>query len=157
MQTAAQTSIKASELRIGNWVNSKLVFHFPERVVYRPTRILAYHFQVNDEDCFHPIPLTPEILEKCGFSYLGNGSYENGHMFDKIFVYKRNTLSIGIMLMAGGKLSISFNTNFKTNASMRIYEGSEYYLHQLQNLYFALTGEELDIKFYDSRSNTTSA
>lgn len=148
METAAQTSIKASELRVGSFVEQN--GRVKQVVAIQTDHDFVYvHLDTweNKTHILHvkPIPLTPEILEKCGFSYLGNGSYENGHMFDKIFVYKRNTLSIGIMLMAGGKLSISFNTNFKTNASMRIYEGSEYYLHQLQNLYQALTGEELEV------------
>lgn len=142
METAAQTSIKASELRIGNWVNSKLVFHFPERVVYRPTRILAYHFQVNDEDCFHPIPLTPEILYKCGFVGV------QGTLFLKdsfqIFFFEN-------------QISVSYFSPDIPAHKLQVYYGPNYSLHQLQNLYFALTGEELDIKFYDSRSNTTSA
>lgn len=152
METTTQTSIKASELRIGNWVNSKLVFHFPERVVYRPTRILAYHFQVNDEDCFHPIPLTPEILEKCGFqNYYGHGV---------IFRYKN--VFWGLELYHGDFILTINQPQFDRFGDIEYEKWGEektiiHYLHQLQNLYFALTGEELDIKFYDSRSNTTSA
>lgn len=69
---------------------------------------------------YQPIPITPEILEKCGFV--------------------RNSLMDSYEL---GKYSVRY--------SMMYYEGHEVselntckYLHQLQNLYFALTGEELN-------------
>jgi len=76
-----------------------------------------------------PIPLTPEILEKCGF-YKSKTEWikrteEDPFIieffeFTKAFHY---TGGEGVRLGIGGK-----------------------YLHQLQNLYFALTGDELTIK-----------
>jgi hypothetical protein len=83
-----------------------------------------------------PIPLTPEILEKCGFEKdKVTGDYWD--MVDEygcskqnfvIFHYEDGTFSVGSSL---GEYSVG--KQFK-------------YLHQLQNLYFALTGEELEVK-----------
>lgn len=61
------------------------------------------------------IPLTPEILEKCGFVQTSAATFGNG--------------IIGIYF---GEGEYFYN------------HGKGKYLHQLQNLYFALTGEELN-------------
>lgn len=73
-----------------------------------------------------PIPLTPEILASCGFK---DGYFE---------------------LPFGNKLCIGSSNNGEYVAYFgeQVVTLSKYYkyLHQLQNLYFALTGEELEIK-----------
>jgi len=77
----------------------------------------------------YPIPLTPEILEKCGFeiSYCGR------------------CLSRGCLgLSAEGE---GYATLFHSRDEWEPSGGAPIlYLHQLQNLFFALTGEELAIK-----------
>lgn len=98
-------------------------------------------FALND---LHPIPLTPEILEKaglpdqeinekgCGWFHRGNflvGKTKYHYHFHKNS--KRLTLAVVVDLENG-----SDTTAFAWNI---------YHLHQLQNLYFALTGEELDV------------
>jgi hypothetical protein len=100
--------MKANELRIGNWV----------RYHHNGGFIDAQIFHLTDEDInVLPIPLSPEIIEKCGFEdEYGNGRY----YFDGLEYYD-------------GKLW------FRTS------EIKIQYLHQFQNLYFALTGEELEV------------
>jgi len=71
-----------------------------------------------------PIPLTPEILEKWDMVDEYGCSKQNF----VIFHYEDGTFSVGSSL---GEYSVG--KQFK-------------YLHQLQNLYFALTGEELEVK-----------
>ena len=63
-----------------------------------------------------PIPLTPEILEKCGF--------ENSYKFGMVW---HNYLKRYAVVVNGESIE-----NVPQN------------LHQLQNLYFALTGTELN-------------
>jgi hypothetical protein len=67
---------------------------------------------------FDPIPLTPEILEKAGFEKGLNGYF--------------------------------FRGGVEYNLKRHMLEGFGYceilYVHQLQNLYYALTGEELNIE-----------
>jgi len=68
-----------------------------------------------------PIPLTSEILQKAGFKDLGN--YFEG---SKDFKFKDGVL---------------FNRHFL--AFNEFNESKISFVHQLQNLYFSLTGEEL--------------
>lgn len=70
------------------------------------------------------IPLTQEILEKCGFELFPWGWV------------KKSTKDFGIRLQVK-----SFSYEVSGNNPVPLQ-----YLHQLQNLYFALTGEELEIK-----------
>lgn len=71
------------------------------------------------------IPLTPEILESCGFEKHAASTY--AHINQNLsYVFK-------ISHIGDGKwYSINTTANIPTK-----------YLHQLQNLYFALTNEEL--------------
>ena len=96
---------------------------------------LRHNFSNNTpiaRDSVYPFPLTPEILEKAGFKYdEGMESYDlftsSGLISiatDYSFFIGDNHLECGF---AGGNKSLVK------------------YLHQLQNLYFALTGEELQI------------
>lgn len=78
------------------------------------------------------IPLTPEWLERCGFIKGGDYGFGIGYFWDH---------PQDICLV-----------EFIDNGEFRLY-GSEWtigkdfkFLHQLQNLYFALTAEELTIK-----------
>jgi hypothetical protein len=66
----------------------------------------------------NPIPITSEILKKCGFEF-SNGLFRTGNC----------------SLEYAGWHSLYLKTG---------YVGSAFrYLHQLQNLYFEVTGEEL--------------
>lgn len=79
-----------------------------------------------------PIPLTEEWLLKFGFE----------HKFDNIYTYpfRISDNLVVEMKFEGWPENISLFTNgfFSSNSAR--------YVHQLQNLYFALTGEELTIQ-----------
>jgi hypothetical protein len=128
--------IKANELRIGNWLITEK--GIPQKVEYigetigftnecggtdkhQKNPIFSY-----DIDKIKPIPLTPEILEKCGFEHSNFISRE----FDKEGIYNFKAVDH----WEDGFLIIC---NFMQAGVMCKY------LHQLQNLYFALAGEEL--------------
>ena len=115
--------MNANELRIGNWL----------------IRLDGSVFQTNASDIniidrmpIHlrpkPIPLTEEWLLKFGFGYRDSISYSGWyspiHAGRSIRIYKDGVW--------GYKYAYS--------------EVSLVYVHQLQNLYFALIGEELEIK-----------
>lgn len=72
-----------------------------------------------------PIPLTEELLLKIGFK-------RNGNYWDK------GCFSLPIHPTKSGGEFILVPNNFVAAIPLK-------YLHQLQNLYFALTGEELTI------------
>lgn len=118
--------MKAHELRIGNWV------YISDKCGYLPIKTDCIDLSDWDNDLFAPVPLTPEILQKCGFKevpsiknkwelddFIGpdlNFYFENGELIPDD-CYTGQTVMINIK-----------------------------YLHQLQNLYFALTGIELPIE-----------
>lgn len=104
--------MKASELRIGNWVNFKGKPHKWQRDDFDDV-----YFELHS-----PILLTPEWLEKFGFNQSGNKD---------IFILKGFEVDnepFGLVKYSEGWL-----WDFVTIK----------YVHQLQNLYFTLTGNEL--------------
>jgi hypothetical protein len=115
--TATETTIKASELRIGN-----LIYRDDGKPDVRknyPVGVDADAMKsIQEGEIAFPVELTPEILEKAGF--------------DK------------------GKEGYWFKGGIEYNPGTFTLEGFGYceikHLHHLQNLYFALTGEELKIE-----------
>jgi len=119
--------IKANELRIGNY--------------YRPTDGSSGPAKVTADDLKawsigavygKYIPLTPEILEKCGFEY-----YKLRIPGSTFLELDKDGEHFNIFLK-------QINEDGRTDSILLKYELK--YLQQLQNLYFALTGEELEIK-----------
>jgi hypothetical protein len=110
--------MKASELRIGNFVKGKEtnVYWTVEAI---DSNSIFSHVKWRSLDAFEPIPLTEEWLLKFGFEKVA----ENDFILGKYSLY--------YLLYYDG---------------YRVSEITPKYVHQLQNLYFALTGEELIIK-----------
>jgi len=124
--------IKANELRIGNWVISHSNNH--------QHQISA--LDINDIDLKyktrHSIPLTPEILEKCGFikNELERGNQKEGYYYG-LDLSSEKYCDLG--LIEGDKNGMCEVFLFPYDNFFRFK-----YLHQLQNIYFALTGTELN-------------
>jgi len=115
--------MKASELRIGNYVQAKSL----EKYIYEsPVLINEGYFEMilNNLIDIKPIPLTEDWIVRFGFKKNKYGYYVN------------NTIHflIGETDETLGKIILAVNLD-KTV----IVE----HVHQLQNLYFALTGQEL--------------
>jgi hypothetical protein len=109
--------MKATELRIGNYY---IGCSRQEIEVVNGKTI--EQFESGVLPCMKPIPLTEEWLVKFGFK----------NIYGRTYYYK--------------KLKFDINTLGKIRF---YYSGKIVYLehvHQLQNLYFALMGEELTIK-----------
>ena len=122
--------MKASELRIGNWIKHDM-FDKPMQVIGinidddRPKVGLKNKLILCGGE-WKPIPLTEEWLLKFGFKYYVNFNNEYLKKGNIFFFGKKNALcQIG-----------EYNHDCIINIT---------YVHQLQNLYFALTGEELTI------------
>ena len=112
--------MKANELRIGNYVLAEVGLPMLQIHYITASDILAYYN--NAVKCL-PIPITEEWLLKFGAEE-NNSFYINGYNFS-------------IHLESG---NLSFDHGEYTDlATIK-------YVHQLQNLYFALTGEELTVK-----------
>lgn len=119
--------MEANELRIGNYVN----IDSPEKT---QKSILKIENGVQIDNLIHvlhsPIPLTDGLLLKAGFEY---DEYQ--------YLYELNTVIIHIQ---NGILT--FRKHYLLNKEFEYEEIEIKYLHQLQNLYFALTGKEIEIK-----------
>ena len=105
--------MKANELRVGNWVNNN-------EEDYQITSATIAQLERGDSEA-KPIPLTEEWLIKFGF--------------DKKFSKDKFTI------IPNGKLDYEKGRTYFN--AWTILEHQPEYVHQLQHLYFALTGEEL--------------
>lgn len=140
--------MKTNELRIGNYVdvvNRSGEVHLPFNIVKKIGRISFFevdlydydkpfatqglNWTVNDND-LSPIPLTEGWLEK--FGLVKHGEETESYELDYTY-YHQN-----------GSDTYSLADDFGDGTIT--YIGACEYVHQLQNLYFALTGEELTIK-----------
>lgn len=139
--------MKASEFRIGNLVlcnnEVKEVYEFNHNltlITFKEGRTGTYspglgNFKLN------PIPLTKEWIEKLGGYYANQGC-----AYDYFFDINKDDRSTTLLLIS---------EKWNRNAVIILREGDEElcthlmvvnYVHELQNLYFALTGNELTIK-----------
>jgi hypothetical protein len=111
--------MEANELRIGNWVRWNYE-ESSEGNVYP----VEYGYELDDiknnPNIVKPIPLTEEWLIKFGFD-------------------EQNKTELGFW-NNGDAIYFSFGSEYDVKLE---------YVHQLQNLYFALKGEELTIKTID--------
>ena len=134
--------IQANELRIGN----KLLFlgeivTFKNITEIREDGIFWIKTFEPKIECknfhFKPIPLSEEILLKCGFEL----NEDLGDM--KYYQIPNEKRGFGVCFDHDEIVFYLFNIKGITNL---IYDESFFqYLHQLQNLYFTLTGKELEI------------
>lgn len=145
--------MKANELRLGNWIHiSSLtdgseidveckLFHLQEM-----NTTIRYHYK--------PIPLTEEWLLKFGFEHHNNKSeYFNEQVFMKDVEDNGNIKTITVKILSSGyqvvtKYEVLLTNEYRWGEQLvgRVYWKDDLYVHQLQNLYFALTGEELTLK-----------
>jgi len=110
--------MKANELRVGNWVKES------DRLVH-----IHDGFGIDHAHNFDPIPLTEEWLVKLGFKKINDNLFRLGHLQYRTGMLKKGSTGYNSCFMFGVK---------KITHIRRV--------HQLQNLYFALTGTELTIK-----------
>ena len=117
--------MKATELRINNLV-MKLSLDREDEQIYG---INPHDFSEWDYWIYEPIPITPEWLERAGFECSG-------------FTWDRGIMSVS-------ELEIGWEVQFQ-DVMDGWHELNQdppcQYIHQLQNLYFALTGKELVFK-----------
>lgn len=117
--------IKVEELRIGNYTDKGIIKNFYENGIHVGLG-KCYGYNV-----INPIPLTEEILLKFGADKHEDTSLSELKCF-KIGKY--------LWFTNGWFCKITDDSG-----NFNILNENVFYLHQLQNLYFALTGEELKI------------
>jgi hypothetical protein len=112
--------MKPNELRIGNWVETF------EGVIQ-----IQNGWQIDEGEEVEPIPLTEEWLFKFGFKFDGHCSWWKNKLIELTIDTGEDEYSV-----------------FNNNGDYITLKGIKY-VHSLQNLHFALTGEELTIKTID--------
>ena len=118
--------MKANELRIGTLVWNEI------QGVPCQVDLKIIRDQIYGPNYWQPIPLTEEWLIKFGF--------ESANIYSN-FKFQDIEISSSVRVIATNVRS-NFYLDGEIPEWMKI---RLYYVHQLQNLYFALTGEELTI------------
>jgi len=115
------------ELRIGNLVQTKngLFPDNPAKVKWAVTEEdLVQIIESKNQDRYEPVVITEELLIKCGGVNIGvNETHSGWNIKDLIVMLLNDCVRIDL-----GQVEVSIN-----------------YIHQLQNLYFALYNIELEI------------
>ena len=122
--------MKAQELRIGNWFRGDDTSQGHHQIT--AYEIFDFHTDPLD-DYYQPIPLTEEWLLKFGEIKAPNSTIYCGDQDTESYVWKVNLKEHYVYEGIDAMCNIISWQPIK-------------YVHQLQNLYFALTGEELTIK-----------
>lgn len=130
-------SVDAKELRLGNFVlfnPLKEVYDFCQVKVINPKNVVVLHkgleLQLFEME-FKPIPLTIKLLKQCGFEYVGYGY----NFPDKWIAF--------LSFHSKGKLGV-FIKSGDVSTDVKIIDEVKY-LHELQNLTYALTGTEINL------------
>lgn len=121
--------MKANELKLNNWI-----IYNDDFIQFQVKRIDDGGVGVSNKnedtwielDQFSGIPLTDEILYKCGADYVDEYTCIMG-----IWTFRRS----------GNQLMFYYDHVVPKSRQITLS-----YLHQLQNLYYVLTGEELEYK-----------
>ncbi len=123
--------IKANELRVWNWVSHGINYKILAIDGNNECNVDIY---VNESegyktvalDLIYPIPLTPELLEKCGFECHAEYDVPEWRHESGVYLFEYDGKFNMPVAIVGLEIEIKS-------------------LHQLQNHIFALTGEELKI------------
>jgi len=129
--------MKASELRIGNYVED--TFNLGKR---ETTQISLEDFAVmlnygNQSITYRPIKITDEWLDKFGFDDV---EYKNGYIG---FEFRTNMIMDFVLTKP--KFMGEWQDDYCFDLGQHRFVPVKY-VHQLQNLFFAITMTELEIK-----------
>lgn len=126
--------IKTKDLRLGNYITDKSGFAMYVVGIYEDTVLLNFKgnegdvWEVNENDLIGVV-LDSELLIKCGFK-----RQVTGIGWDK---YSNGIVDLSLAPLSNG----SYIPVYHVNGEMVQIK----YLHQLQNLFYALTQKELEI------------
>jgi hypothetical protein len=129
--------MKASSLRIGNYVFTYLSDNADgiEQVTINTLRVMTEN--PTKKTIYEPIPLTEEWLLKMGFekddNYYTSYRLDEGYITVKAEDNDWDDLCLDVFIKTA-------------DMDKEFYLTAIEHVHSLQNLYFALTGEELTIK-----------
>lgn len=123
--------MEARELRIGNYVTgAKGAKYNGDTVKWNIGDYIECNKYCDYIDSFRPIPITEEWLIKLGFEKTNSSLHENKNAY-QIKWWGRFVIINDVLTPDEYYFLDGLNVDIK-------------YVHQLQNLYFALTGKELE-------------
>jgi len=140
--------VQPNELRIGNIIEGKFIISLNiempvsktitlkgtvEEILIDICKIKEFNETYIDYESIYPVKLTEEILLKCGFEKIERNSETYYRLGDFFEVWR---------LDDNGHCGYTCGDNLTGN----FISTSVDYLHQLQNLYFVISGAELEIK-----------
>lgn len=138
-------SMKPTELRLGNWIGftisdeSDNILILGQRGIVREISksiVLLEEIEIAiPVNGLYPIPLTEEILLNAGFQ--------------RSDAHRNTQYVLRVTWLAGTEMRLEFFILEEVEGkftSEHCFNRVILYVHQLQNLYFALTGQELEIK-----------
>ena len=127
----------ARELRIGNYIYDNEVGCKGE------FRVCAGDIKTIDDDQkefdYSALPLTEEWLLKFGFSQVLNSEYYDSNEYGNCEQIRIDTSQ------TEDNLLIKQSNSEERSDDVILVDNGIKYVHQLQNLYFALTGKELEL------------
>jgi hypothetical protein len=122
--------MEAKELRIGNWVLLNYLDNGADASFFEIEEITSFTKKQIKKGIITPIPLTEEWLLKFGFSKKFKSSYWHPEKCWHRYTFGYTKFGLpSLKLEPVGCLAPHATCN---------------YVHQIQNLYFALTGKELE-------------
>lgn len=137
-----ENKVSLTDLRLGNWLYDSKPSGFPMQISALGKDWVQLDFEGNEGDVFensdkeiYPIPITKELIVK-SLNAEPLGDDYSVKLGDYRYIYFR--------INNDGYISIDF-FNYDDNSENEICDGIRY-VHELQNLYHALTGKELKIE-----------
>jgi len=127
--------MKATELRIGNWVEIKDQEVKTYAQVEGTGNLQHVAGQLWSIEELKPIPLTEKWLERFGFEKV---------RFDDNYWFEKQAGDFSLITNDIGK--IAFNEKLDHVFISETIQPKIKTINQLQNIYFALTGEEIELK-----------
>lgn len=142
--------MKANELKTGNWVLNKEtgstyrvgeILRTGIRTTYVRQDTGKEHTSLIPYELLCGILLTPEIIQdKCGFTYV-----EGKASFEGLEVNLEPYYELSYMQLYKVLTNDERNLQYQLKIGNRFVAKTFSYLHQIQNLYYLLTQEELEI------------
>lgn len=131
---------------LGNWVRSVQTGEYRQLDWIAMKHISDGNIQsiYDRSPVYEPIKLTPEILRKIGFIESGFGSFVI--RFNKDIVFKELSIASDYLYIREGEPDQPRHYDDLVTLWNRDKNPELFTVHNLQNLWFTITGEELEIK-----------
>ena len=144
--------ISTTELRIGNLI-SFTAFTTMGQPTIKSDKVDGIVKQIDgvarvyvgglwlSEEHINGLLLTAELLTKCGFAHYGSGGAQEGKLMYNYYALVSHDLFFSAEINPAGAIN---ELSVSANSDCRIIKPKKYrFLHNLQNLHYELTGEEM--------------